>query len=259
MSPVELSAFLGVTALSAIVSVTWLGAVGDRDSRGRIVYVALLLGALGYLVCAVLPSRNILMFVGIVLLGPSSAIFPLIYGEAKRWTDSQSTVSDVQAFSLLRAATSSAWVVGPLVAGTVTLIASRPVVFALAASLMILAMLALLMFAPRRSLRTSKTTRPKLSLGRAAFLPLCGISLYNICLFMGSTALSIHVSQRFLHGDAYVGYIASFSALLQVAAIYIVSKRTYRNPTKTLANACVMFGAYSGITRYSPFARFCVS
>ena len=122
MSPLELSAFLTLSAISGIAVTTLFGHLHDRKPVMWPLLVSLVAKGAGYGFCVVVTDTWALLLVAFVLFGLSSASFALIFAMAKGYLDRVGGETVLRGMASLRMTASLSWAIGPaLGAGLVAL------------------------------------------------------------------------------------------------------------------------------------------
>ena len=245
MSPLELGAFLILSALSGMIASTVLGHLYDHTPVVWPLLLSLLAKALGFGLCAVLKDPWMLLLNSASLLGISAASFPLLFAIARSYLDGSDDRLIASGMAALRMATSLSWTVGPALAAAVVAWWNIEGVYLAAAALATLALalfvLAGLRVMPRASSRPQRITRGMLI---SAAPVLVALTAYHTAMFAGSNAMSILVAQEF-GSSSDVGLLFSLCALLEVAAMSIFVVRPAAGVSRILLLVgFVIFAAY---------------
>ena len=245
MSPLELSAFLTLSAISGIGVTTLFGHLHDKKP---ILWPLLLsLGAklLGFGLCAVLTQTWMLIGVAIVLFGPSSASFALLFAMAKGHLDRVGGETVARGMASLRMTSSLAWAIGPALGAALVAAWSFEGVYVGAALLAAVA-LAVGLLTRMKVVPADTGERQKITLDvvLAAAPAVVAMTAFHTSMFMGSNAMSIVVAQQ-LGTETDVGLLFSVCAALEVVVMGLfVVRPMKRVSVGLLALGFALFAAY---------------
>ncbi len=216
MSPLELSTFLTLAAVSAIGVTTVFGHMHDRRPALWPLYLSLFGKIAAAALCAVLTETWALFIVAFVLFGLSSATFPLLFAIAKGYLDRAGGDAPARGMAGLRMTSSLSWAIGPALGAGLVAVWSFSGVFLGAAALGLVALLTVVVFriAPQQGtgIATAKVTLDEV---RAAAPAVIALTAFNTAMFMGGNAMSIVVVRQ-LGSETDVGLLFSLCALLEV-------------------------------------------
>ncbi len=140
MSPLELSAFLTLSAISGIAVTTLFGHLHDKKPVMWPLLLSLLAKIAGYVFCVVLTDTLGLLLVAFVLFGLSSASFALVFAMAKGYLDQVGGEAVLRGMASLRMTASISWAIGPALGAGLVALWSFEGVFVGAAMLAVLAL-----------------------------------------------------------------------------------------------------------------------
>jgi SET family sugar efflux transporter-like MFS transporter len=234
MSPLELSAFLTLSAVSGIVVTTVFGQRHDRNPVMWPLLVALVAKAVGYGLCAVLTETWMLLLNAFFLFGLSSASFALLFAIAKGYLDRVGGAAVQRGMAALRLTSSLAWAIGPALGAGLVAVWSFEGVFAGAAVLAVLA-LGLVIFGRIEAVPADLGERAKITLDvvLAAAPAVIAMTAFHLVMFMGSNAMSIVVIEE-LGTATDVGLLFSLCAALEVMVMAVFVVRPVEGDTRWL-------------------------
>ncbi len=234
MSPLELSAFLTLSAVSGIAVTTVFGQRHDRNPVMWPLLVALVAKAVGYGLCAVLTETWMLLLNAFFLFGLSSASFALLFAIAKGYLDRVGGAAVQRGMAALRLTSSLAWAIGPALGAGLVAVWSFEGVFAGAAVLAMLA-LGLVIFGRIEAVPADLGERAKITLDvvLAAAPAVIAMTAFHLVMFMGSNAMSIVVIEE-LGTATDVGLLFSLCAALEVLVMAIFVIRPVEGDTRWL-------------------------
>lgn len=234
MSPLELSAFLTLSAVSGIAVTTVFGQRHDRNPVMWPLLVALVAKAVGYGLCAVLTETWMLLLNAFFLFGLSSASFALLFAIAKGYLDRVGGAAVQRGMAALRLTSSLAWAIGPALGAGLVAVWSFEGVFAGAAVLAVLA-LGLVIFGRIEAVPADLGERAKITLDvvLAAAPAVIAMTAFHLVMFMGSNAMSIVVIEE-LGTATDVGLLFSLCAALEVLVMAVFVVRPVEGDTRWL-------------------------
>lgn len=245
MSPLELSAFLTLSAVSGIAVTTLFGHRHDRNPVMWPLLVALVAKAVGYGLCAVLTETWMLLLNAFFLFGLSSASFALLFAIAKGYLDRVGGAAVQRGMAALRLTSSLAWAIGPALGAGLVAVWSFEGVFAGAAVLAVLA-LGLVIFGRIEAVPADLGERAKITLDvvLAAAPAVIAMTAFHLVMFMGSNAMSIVVIEE-LGTATDVGLLFSLCAALEVLVMAVFVVRPVEGDTRwLLLVGFVLFALY---------------
>jgi len=216
MSPLELSAFLTLSAISGIAVTTLFGHLHDRKPILWPLLVAMGAKILGLALCAALTQTWMLIVVGVALFGPSSASFALMFAMAKGYLDRVGGETVSRGMAALRMTSSLSWAIGPALGAGLVAGWSFTGVYVGAALLAALA-LGVVLASRAKVVPADTSERQKITVDvvRAAAPAVIAMTAFHTVMFMGSNAMSITVVQE-LGSETDVGLLFSLCAALEV-------------------------------------------
>jgi SET family sugar efflux transporter-like MFS transporter len=246
MSPLELSAFLTLSAISGIGVTTLFGHWHDRRPRRWPLLLCFVAGIAGYGLAAVVTTPWMLMLIAFVLFGLANAPYALLFAIAKDDLAGAGARTQSQGMAALRMISSLSWAIGPAIGAGLVGIWSYAGVFFGAAAFSLAALVAVLAgrlqaAAPETHDQDAVPATNWLSLWPAVV----ALTLFSTAMFMGSNALSI-ATTSILHGtETDVGLLFSLCAALEVVVMgaYVIwpAKRASR---VVLILGFLIFAAY---------------
>lgn len=244
MSPLELSLFLTVSAASGIAVTTWFGHMHDRRPKLWPLYLALSAKVIGFGLCAVVTQTWALVAIALLLIGPSSASFALLFAIAKGYLDVAGGDAPERGMAALRLTSSLGWAIGPAIGAILVAMLSFGGVYFGAA---VMAMLGFgVVLAARVAPRAAIPERPRMTLDvvLAAAPGAISLTAFHTAMFMGSNATSILVVQG-LGTEVDVGLLFSLCAALEVVIMgaFVVRPQLSHNRPLLIAGFA-MFAAY---------------
>jgi len=253
MSPLELSAFLTLSAISGIAATTLFGHMHDRKPILWPLLLSLVAKIIGYALCAVLSETWMLLAVAFVLFGLSNASFALMFAMAKGYLDRVGGETVLRGMASLRMASSLSWAIGPALGAALVAVWSFGGVYIGAALLAVLALVVVL--ASRIKMVPADTAeRQKITLNvvRAAAPAVIAMTAFHTVMFMGSNAMSI-VVVRELGSETDVGLLFSLCAALEVIVmgLFVVRPMT-KVSVPLLALGFALFASYFAMALFWP-------
>ncbi len=219
MSPLELSAFLTLSAVSGIAVTTLFGHMHDKKPVLWPLLLALVAKIVGYAFCAVLTETWMLLATAFILFGLSNASFALLFALAKGYLDRVGGDTVGRGMASLRMVSSLAWAIGPaLGAGLVAAWSFTGVYLgatALAAIALVVVLASRVKVTPADSAERQKIT---LDVVKAAAPAVIAMTAFHTVMFMGSNAMSIIVVRE-LGTETDVGLLFSLCAALEVVVM----------------------------------------
>jgi SET family sugar efflux transporter-like MFS transporter len=245
MSPLELSAFLTLSAISGIAVTTVFGHLHDRRPVLWPLIVSLGAKVVAFGLCAALTQSWMLIAVAVALFGPSSASFALMFAMAKGYLDRVGGETVSRGMASLRVASSLSWAIGPAIGAALVAGWSFTGVYVGAALLSALALV--VVFASRIKVVPAATEeRQKITLGvvLAAAPAVIAMTAFHTSMFMGSNAMSIVVARE-LGTETDVGLLFSLCAALEVLVMGLFVIRPMRKASVgLLAFGFLLFAGY---------------
>jgi len=216
MSPLELSAFLTVPAVTGIAVTTTFGHLQDRKPVIWPLLLSLSAKVVGLIACAYLSQTWLLILGAGVLFGLSAASFALLFAVAKAYLDQLGEPVVLRGMALLRLIASLSWTIGPALGAALIWATRYEGVYAGAAFLAASA-LAIVIFTRMRVAPSDQQDRAHFSVKvlLSAAPALMALAAFHTAMFMGSNAMSIVVVQD-LGTQSDVGILFSLCAGLEV-------------------------------------------
>ncbi len=245
MSPLELSAFLTLSAISGIAVTTLFGHMHDRKPILWPLLVAMGAKILGLALCAGLTQTWMLIAVGVALFGPSSASFALMFAMAKGYLDRVGGETVSRGMAALRMTSSLSWAIGPAIGAGLVAGWSFTGVYVGAALLAALA-LGVVLASRVKVVPADTSERQKITLDvvRAAAPAVIAMTAFHTVMFMGSNAMSI-VVVRELGSETDVGLLFSLCAAIEVLVMGLfVVRPMARVSVPLLVFGFALFAAY---------------
>lgn len=219
MSPLELSAFLTLSAVSGIAVTTFFGHMHDKRPVLWPLLLALCAKIVGYGFCAVLTETWMLLATAFILFGLSNASFALLFALAKGYLDRAGPQTVGRGMASLRMVSSLAWAIGPALGAALVAAWSFSGVYLGAALLAVVALVVVLVsrvkVVPADSAERQKIT---LDVVKAAAPAVIAMTAFHTVMFMGSNAMSIIVVTE-LGTETDVGLLFSLCAALEVVVM----------------------------------------
>ena len=219
MSPLELSAFLTLSAISGIAVTTLFGHLHDRKPVMWPLLVSLVAKGAGYGFCVVVTDTWALLLVAFVLFGLSSASFALIFAMAKGYLDRVGGETVLRGMASLRMTASLSWAIGPALGAGLVALWSFEGVFAgaaiLAVGALVIVLVSRIKVVPAATVERQKIT---LDVVLAAAPAVVALTAFHTVMFMGSNAMSILVVRE-LGSETDVGLLFSLCAALEVVVM----------------------------------------
>lgn len=244
LDPLELGAFLTLSALSGMVASTVFGHLHDHRPVVWPLLLSLLAKAVGFGLCAVLTEAWMLLLNAAVLFGISGASFALLFAIAKSYLDGADERLVASGMAALRMGNSMSWAIGPALGAAVVAWWTIEGIYIAAAALAGLALavvvLAGLKVVPPASQRQPITVGVLVSTAPI----LLALTAFHTAMFAGSNAMSILVVQQY-GSPTDVGLLYSLCALLEVMAMSLFVIRPAAGASRWLLLAgFVVFAAY---------------
>lgn len=238
MSPLELSAFLTLSAISGIAITTLFGHMHDKRPTLWPLVLSLVAKAVGYGLCAVLTETWMLLAVAFFLFGLSNAWFALLFAMAKGYLDSVGGETVARGMASLRMTSSLGWTIGPAIGAALVAGWSFGGVYIGAALLAVLALVVVLVSrSPVVPAATAERQKITLDVVKAAAPAVIAMTAFHTVMFMGSNAMSILVVRE-LGSETDVGLLFSLCAALEVVVMGLFVVR----PMKTVSVPLLAFG-----------------
>ncbi len=245
MSPLELSAFLTLSAISGIAVTTLFGHMHDRRPVLWPLLLSLVAKTVGYALCAVLTDTWMLLAVAFVLFGLSNASFALLFAMAKGYLDRVGGETVSRGMASLRMTSSLSWAIGPAVGAALVATWSFAGVYA-GAALLALVALAVVLVSRIKVVPGDASQRQTITFDvvRAAAPAVIAMTAFHTVMFMGSNAMSI-VVVRELGSETDVGLLFSLCAAIEVVVMGLfVVRPMQRASVPLLALGFALFAAY---------------
>jgi SET family sugar efflux transporter-like MFS transporter len=219
MSPLELSAFLTVPAVTGIAVTTVFGHLQDRKPVIWPLLVSLCAKVVGLGACAYITQTWLLIAVAGALFGLSAASFALLFAVAKAYLDQLGGPIVSRGMAVLRLIASLSWTIGPALGAALVWAKGFTGVYVGAAFLAASA-LAIVVFAQMRVAPSDQQDRAHFSIKvlLSAAPVLMALAAFHTAMFMGSNAMSIVVAQD-IGTQSDVGILFSLCAGLEVAVM----------------------------------------
>lgn len=245
MSPLELSAFLTLSAISGIAVTTLFGHMHDRRPVLWPLLLSLVAKAVGYGLCAVLSETWMLLAVAFVLFGLSNASFALMFAMAKGYLDRVGGETVSRGMASLRMTSSLSWAIGPALGAALVAGWSFGGVY-LGASLLAAVALAVVVLSRIKVVPADTVERQKITADvvRIALPAVVAMTAFHTVMFMGSNAMSI-VVVRELGSETDVGLLFSLCAAVEVMVMGLfVVRPMQRASVPLLAFGFLLFAVY---------------
>ena len=245
MSPLELSAFLTLSAISGIAVTTLFGHMHDKRPMLWPLLLSLAAKTLGYGLCAVLTETWMLLAVAFVLFGLSNAWFALLFAMAKNYLDRAGADTVSRGMASLRMTSSLGWAIGPALGAALVAGWSFGGVY-LGASLLAALALVVVVASRLKVAPANLGERQKITLDvvKAAAPAVIAMTAFHTVMFMGSNAMSI-VVVRELGSETDVGLLFSLCAALEVLVMGLfVVRPMHRASVPLLALGFALFALY---------------
>jgi len=218
MSPLELTAFLCLSALSSIAIASVFGRWHDRRPRLWPLLLCLLAGVVGFGLCAVINNPLALIAVGFCLLGFSNTSYALLFAIAKHKLDPAGPATASRGMAALRMISSLSWTIGPALGAALVGTWHFEGVY-IGAAIMSLAAL-LVVLGGRLKPGPSDNSQPAdLKSWRTIWPAALALTLFNTAMFAGSNAMSVTTVSVLGGSSADVGLLFSFCALIEVVVM----------------------------------------
>lgn len=245
MAPLELSAFLTLSAVSGIAVTTVFGHLHDKKPILWPLLVAMGAKILGLALCAALTQTWMLIAVGVALFGPSSASFALMFAMAKGYLDRVGGETVARGMASLRMTSSLSWAIGPAIGAGLVAGWSFTGVY-VGATLLAVVALVVVLVSRIKVVPADTAGRQKITLDvvRAAAPAVVAMTAFHTVMFMGSNAMSI-VVVRELGSETDVGLLFSLCAALEVLVMGVfVVRPMQRVSLPLLALGFALFAGY---------------
>lgn len=218
LNPLELGAFLTLSAVSGMIVSTAFGHLHDNKPVVWPLLLSLVAKGLGFGLCAVLTDPWMLLANAAVLFGISAASFALLFAIAKSYLDGMDDRVVASGMAALRMGNSLSWALGPAVGAAIVAGWAIEGVYLVAAALAGLA-LAVVVFA-RLTVAPIAAKREPITIALlVSTAPIVvALTAFHTAMFSGSNAMSIVVAQQF-GSQADVGLLFSLCALLEVVVM----------------------------------------
>ena len=245
MTPLELSAFLTLSAISGIAVTTLFGHMHDRKPTLWPLVLSLVAKAVGYTLCALLTEPWMLLAVAFVLFGLSNAWFALLFAMAKGYLDRAGGETVSRGMASLRMTSSLGWAIGPAMGAALVATWSFGGVYFGAALLAVLALVVVgVSRSPVVAAATAERQKITLDVVRASAPAVIAMTAFHTVMFMGSNAMSILVARE-LGTETDVGLMFSLCAALEVLVMGIfVVRPMARVNVPLLAFGFILFAGY---------------
>jgi SET family sugar efflux transporter-like MFS transporter len=245
MSPLELSAFLTLSAVSSIAVTALFGRWHDERPQLWPLVVCLVAGIVCYGLDAVVTDPLGLMAIAFMLLGFSNTAYPLLFAIAKRYVDAHGPATASRGMAALRMISSLSWAVGPAIGAVFVGIWSYEGVFFAAAAFALAALIAV--FGGRLEPGAREAGDPiAIPVDWRTIWPAAlALTLFNTAMFIGSNALSIVTVNSLNGSESDVGWLFSLCAALEVVVMGAYVVRPAKGATRpVLVIGFALFGAY---------------
>jgi SET family sugar efflux transporter-like MFS transporter len=253
MTPLELSAFLTLSAISGIAVTTLFGHMHDKKPTLWPLVLSLVAKAVGYTLCAVLTAPWMLITVAFVLFGLSNAWFALLFAMAKGYLDRVGGETVARGMASLRMTSSLGWAIGPALGAALVAAWSFGGVYFGAAALAVLALVVVLV-SRGRVVPADTADRQKITLDvvRAAAPAVVAMTAFHTVMFMGSNAMSILVARE-LGTETDVGLLFSLCAAIEVVVMGLFVVRPMKKVSlPLLAFGFLLFAGYFAMAIFWP-------
>lgn len=222
LSPIELSVFLTVSALTGIAASTWLGRRFDRHPGATELLAVLVLGIVGYALLATTTDYLWLVLIAAGPVGIGSAAFTLLFALAKRQLDASGPVVAERGVAALRMTSSLGWAIGPAIGGLLVSgwgFGGAFIGGALCAAVaLVTVVISGIWRVPAVAADAAEVVHLEVPKGRAA-LAVGSIALFHMAMFMGSIALSITTVTELGGSETDVGLLFSLCAAIEVVVM----------------------------------------
>lgn len=220
MSPLELSAFLTLSAISSIGITTLFGRWHDRRPQRWPLLLCLVAGVLGYGLTAIVTVPWQLMLIAFVLFGFGNASYALLFAIAKDDLAGAGSQTESRGMAALRMISSLSWAIGPAIGAGLVGIWSYQGVYLGAGAIAVAALLTVVIGPLKAGVSgVHKETAP-IAVGWLLLWPaVVALTLFHTAMFMGSNALSIAVVNDLDGTGSDVGLLFSLCAALEVVVM----------------------------------------
>ncbi len=257
LTPFAIGVFVSLTAVSGIVSATWLGRRYDRIPGRVPALAAVTAAAIGYLLLTVTHSYVLLLVVAVVFLGAGSAAFPQLFTLARRYLD-HDRPTGVSGTPMLRSAWSLAWAIGPILASVALAWRGFPALFLAAAGSFGLVAVPLLLLGPMRpgdhpaASRPAGPPRPPRPT-RSVVPAVLSFTLFHTAMYSGSVVLPLYVTRALGRPDGDVGLLFSVCALAEIpAALALLLLPKHMSRERPILLGLTMFAGYFALMAAAP-------
>ncbi len=254
LTPFAIGVSVSLTAVSGIVSATWLGRRYDRIP-GRVPALAAVTAAtIGYLLLTVTHSYVLLLVVAVVFLGAGSAAFPQLFTLARRYLG-HDRPTGASGTPVLRSAWSLAWAIGPILASVALAWRGFPALFLAAAGSFGLVAVPLLLLGPMRpedhpaASPPAGPPRPTRSVVPAVL----SFTLFHTAMYSGSVVLPLYVTRALGRPDGDVGLLFSVCALAEIpAALALLLLPKHMSRERPVLLGLTLFAGYFALMAAAP-------
>jgi SET family sugar efflux transporter-like MFS transporter len=220
MTPLELGAFLCLSAISGIVISTTFGHLHDQRPAMWPLLLSLVAKTVGFGLCAVLTETWLLLANAAILFGLSSASFPLLFAITKHHLDHSDRLTISKGMAALRIGSSLSWAVGPALAAALVGLGSLSHLY-VGAALMAGLALAVVIFGRIRIVPGVDHQQPVTAdVVRAAAPVALALMAFHTAMFIGANATAIVVAQQ-LGSLTDVGLLSSLCAMIEIALMSV--------------------------------------
>jgi SET family sugar efflux transporter-like MFS transporter len=233
MAPLELSAFLTLSAVSGLAVTTFFGHMHDRKPVMWPLLLALVARIAGYVLCAFVTDAWVLIAGAFVLFGLSSASFPLLFAIAKGYLDQTDPPTMQRGMAGMRLIGSLSWAIGPAVGAVLVAIYAFEGVFLGAAVMVAVALVIVVGSGLKAVLATEPKPKVTLDAVRAAAPAVIALTAFHTAMFMGGTAMSVVTVQE-LGTATDVGLLFSLCAALEVVIMSLFVVRPVAGASRRL-------------------------
>lgn len=244
MGPVELGAFLSLSALGGIVASTGFGHFYDRRAAMWPLLLSLVAKSAGFALCALRTETWLMLINAAVLIGLGSATFPLLFAIAKHHLDTSHTRTVLRGMMVLRIASSLSWAVGPALAAALIGIGGFLLLYTGAAILAGMALAVVLLTGMKVSPEPSGAQPMTAEVMRTVAPVAVVLTAFHTAMFAGANATAIVVATE-LGALVDVGLLSSLCAAAEIALMSVFVIRTLHHPNRhLLIVGFLMFSAY---------------
>lgn len=215
MSPLELSAYLTLSALAGMAISMVLGSRHDRRPTLWPVQLSLAAKGIGFVLCVFITEPWMLIAVGFVLLSLGAAAFSLLFAIAKGHLDLAGGDAPAGGMAALRMTSSLGWAIGPALGALLVFLWGFDGVYLGATLLAALAAAAVFFGRIAPVAAPPRQVRVTMDVIRAAAPAVLALTAFNTAMFMGGNAMSIVVAHE-LGTETDVGLLYSLCAAIEV-------------------------------------------